>query len=327
MLGKDLSANLFDRDKAQKRIKDARLVFTTCIGAGLGLLRNESFDVVIVDEASQQTEPATLVPLVKGCKRVILVGDHVQLRPTVQKHAILADYDVSLFERIYNMSPESQVGKVLLNTQYRMHRAICNFSAIEFYNGKLKTDVPNHTRPLPPSSFPWPADKRMVWVECDSAEDLGYQSKANKGQVEICKSIIKLLHTSPSNKILSSVSSPASASPSASPPSIAILTPYTRQREALKSTIPGVEISSIDGFQGREADIVIFVTVRCNPHCDLGFLKDMRRLNVVMTRARTGVIVIGNRNTLTRSAQGVENIDDSKGAWKRLIESCAIVEL
>ena len=83
MLGKDLAANVAARRKAHKRIKDARLIFTTCVGAVLGLLRTESFDVVII-EAFQQTEPATLVPLVKGCSRARLGGDHVQLRANVQ---------------------------------------------------------------------------------------------------------------------------------------------------------------------------------------------------------------------------------------------------
>ncbi|RYP23845.1 hypothetical protein DL765_000922 [Monosporascus sp. GIB2] len=327
MLGKDLPANLPARRKAQKRIEDARLVFTTCIAAALGLLRTESFDVVIVDEASQQTEPATLVPLVKGCSRAILVGDHVQLRATVQHHAVLTGYDVSLFERHYNMPPRKGVAKVMLDTQYRMHRNICDFSATEFYNGKLKTAVPDHTRPIPPSLFPWPVNNRIVWIECASTEDVGRQSKANMGQVELCKKVIQLLRTSPSTTTPTSTSSPSSASAPASPPSIAILTPYARQKDALASAISNVEISSIDGFQGREADMVVFVTVRCNAHCDMRFLTDMRRLNVVMTRAKVGVVVIGNKNTLAGTAAGVEGIEESNTVWRRLIDKRAVVEL
>src|SRR4051812_11735033 len=98
MLNKDINQNLGARRKAQKRISESKFVFTTCIGAGLGLLRNEHFDTVIIDEASQQTEPASLVPMVKGCSRVILVGDHVQLRATVQPNAAVLGFDVSLFE-------------------------------------------------------------------------------------------------------------------------------------------------------------------------------------------------------------------------------------
>ena len=327
MLGKDLTANLPARRKAQKRIEDARLVFTTCIGAALGLLRTESFAVVIVDEASQQTEPATLVPLVKGCSRAILVGDHVQLRATVQQNAVLTGYDVSLFERHYNMPPRKGVAKVMLDTQYRMHRNICDFSATEFYNGKLKTAVPDHTRLLPASLFPWPMNNRMVWIECASTEDLGQKSKANVGQVELCRKVIQLLRTSPSITTPLLASSSSSASAPASPPSIAVLTPYTRQKDALASAISNVEISSIDGFQGREADIVIFVTVRCNSHCDMGFLSDMRRLNVVMTRAKVGVVVIGNNNTLAGTILDVDGIDESRTVWRRLVDKCAVVVL
>lgn len=321
MLGKDLNANLPARRKAQKRIKEARLVFTTCIGAGLGLLRSESFDVVIIDEASQITEPATLVPLVKGCSRAILVGDHVQLRATVQQNAVLTGYDVSLFERHYNIPEQEGVAKVMLDTQYRMHRSVCEFSSVEFYNSKLNTAVAENARPLPASLFPWPEGNRTVWVDCASTEALGQQSKSNAGQVELCKHVIHLLTTvAPGTGMGTSheVSKPA--------PSIVILTPYTRQKTLLASAIPNIDVSSIDGFQGREADIIVFVTVRCNVYGDLGFLTDMRRLNVVMTRARAGIVLLGSKSTVTGIAAGVDP-DESRMVWRRLIERCCVVDL
>ena len=292
------------------------MVFTTCIGASLGLLRNECFDVVVIDEASQQTEPATLVPLVKGCSRAILVGDHVQLRATVQKNGVLTGYDISLFERHYNMPEREGVGRVMLDTQYRMHRTICDFSSTEFYNDRLRTAVGNDSRSLPVSQFPWPKDNRLIWIECGSPEDLGQQSKANRGQTELCKRVVHLL-TSPGPDI-------ASGSSELQQPSIAILTPYTRQKEALGGAISNVEISSIDGFQGREADIVIFVTVRCNVSYEIGFLADMRRLNVVMTRAKCGVVIIGNKATLTGGTE-MEDLGESKKVWQRLVGRCQTV--
>jgi superfamily I DNA and/or RNA helicase len=331
MVGKELSNNFQAQRQAQKRIKEARLIFTTCAGAGLGLLRKESFDVVFIDEASQQTEPATLIPLVKGCSRAVIVGDHVQLRATVQKNAAVTDFDVSLFERHYNMPERKGVTKVMLDTQYRMHRDICDFSSVEFYNGALKTAVADHARPIPLSQFPWPQDKRLVWIECAAPEDLGSQSKANAGQVDVCKQVVKLLTAAPVQPEQTDTSAQQASVPL---PSIAILTPYTRQKQALQSSIPNTEISSIDGFQGREADIVIFVTVRSNIHYETGFLTDMRRLNVVMTRAKTGVIVIGNKMTLTGSGRLVvegesENTGDeeSKKVWTRLVGRCAALEL
>lgn len=319
ILGQDLTGNLPARRKAQKRIKEARLIFTTCIGASLGVLRDENFDVVLVDEASQQTEPATLVPLVKGCSRAILVGDHVQLRATVQQNAVLTGYDISLFERHYNMQEREGVAKAMLDTQYRMHRTICHFSSTEFYKDRLKTAVGDDSRPLPVSQFPWPKDNRLVWVECGSSEDFGRQSKANPGQTELCKRVVQLL-TSPASNTTSRFSE-------LQRPSIAILTPYTRQKEALSGAISNIEISSIDGFQGREADIVIFVTVRCNVSCDIGFLADMRRLNVVMTRAKCGVVIIGSKSTLTGCMEVGGDLEESKRVWQRLVDRCQMVPI
>lgn len=105
MMGKDLNENHSARREAHKRIKSSRIIFTTCIGANLGLLRNESFAYVVIDEASQQTEPETIVPLVKECEEVVLVGDHVQLRATTQQHSKALGFDMSLFKRLYQ-APE-----------------------------------------------------------------------------------------------------------------------------------------------------------------------------------------------------------------------------
>lgn len=316
MIGKEVNESFAARRKAQARIKKARLVFTTCIGSGLGLLRTEKFDTVIIDEASQQTEPASLVPLVKGCAKAVLVGDHLQLRATVQQHAAIQGFDVSLFERLYT---KDTIGaqKVMLDSQYRMHREICHFSSREFYESNLHTAVPDEARPLPDSDFPWPVspgnakDKgRMIFVQCSTTEDLGRQSKSNKGQAAVCANICKRLMTQ-------SLLGPKPDSDNAlSLPSIAVLTPYTAQAELLGRMLPsGMPISSIDGFQGREADIIIFVTVRCNLKAEIGFLKDLRRLNVVMTRARAGCIVIGDRTTLTTGSED----EESTSVWKRLL--------
>lgn len=316
MVGKEVNENFAARRKAQARVKKSRLVFTTCIGSGLGLLRTEKFDTVIIDEASQQTEPASLVPLIKGCTKAVLVGDHLQLRATVQPHAAIQGFDVSLFERLYTKDTAG-AQKVMLDSQYRMHREICNFSSREFYGSNLHTAVSDAARPLPDSDFPWPVspnnfkDKgRMIFVQCSTTEDLGRQSKSNKGQAAICAEICKRLMNP-------RLADPKPGSISTLPlPSIAVLTPYTAQAELLGRTLPsGIPVSSIDGFQGQEADIIIFVTVRCNLKAEIGFLKDLRRLNVVMTRARAGCILIGDRTTLTTGSEE----EESTSVWKRLL--------
>jgi regulator of nonsense transcripts 1 len=304
---------------------------------------------VIIDEASQQTEGASLVPLVKGCQKAILVGDHVQLGATVQKHAILQQFDISLFERLYTQQKSadpnlkdggtrssSPIAKAMLDTQYRMHESICRFSSHEFYESKLRTGISNNARSLPACNFPWPSavstasgqavasgeeQARMIFVKCSTLEDLGRKSKSNEGQAKICLEVCKMLCTevtegSKKPKLL--------ATPKL--PFIAVLTPYSRQVELLKSKLshfPNVEVSSIDGFQGREADIVVFVTVRCNTHNEIGFLKDLRRMNVALTRARAAVIVIGHRATLTMGTADPESME----VWKRLLGELVEVQI
>ena len=331
MVGKEIYSSDSAMNKARKQIKNCRLVFSTCAGAGLGLLRSQDFDTVIIDEASQQTEPASIIPLVKGCKKAILVGDHVQLGATVKRHASLHDFDVSLFERLYKQdNSEAQgIAKVMLDTQYRMHESICSFSSREFYENKLQTNVPDNTRPLDPSMFPWPIptdrhkrENRMVFVECSTNEDMGQTSKANRGQVDLCHRICTLVCTIAEE----SRETKFAANSASRKQSVAVLTPYSRQAELLKarlSSFTNVEVSSIDGFQGREAEIVVFVTVRCNVKCNIGFLKDLRRMNVALTRARSGVIVIGNRSTLTMGETDL----GSTAVWKRLLSELTEVRL
>ena len=291
MVGKDLNEHPAARKQAQKRVDEARMVFTTCAGASLGLLRALWFPVVVIDEASQQVEPQSLIPLSKGCRKAVLVGDHVQLRATVHPHAQLQSFDVSLFERLYTMNsseetPEktspagpSSFCKVMLDTQYRMHASICAFSSRQFYKGRLKTAVADSQRPLP-TGFPWRCASggseaaRLVFVQCSHPEDLGGRSKNNKGQVAVARSACaKLLATG------STVGGIVEQEQQEQLPSftVAVLTPYTATVKELQSNIPSsVVVSSIDGFQGQEADVVIFVTTRCNLEGDIGFLRDMR---------------------------------------------------
>ncbi|KAF3941986.1 Helicase [Dactylella cylindrospora] len=326
-VGKELSQNFKARREAMERLQNARLVFTTCAGAGLGLLRDLSFPIVIIDEASQQAEPMSLIPLVKGCEKAILVGDHVQLRATVRKHAKAADFEISLFERLYTSSLPN-IQKVMLNVQYRMHPEICKFPSYEFYEGKLFSADSCQERPLPKSSFPWPEDSRCVFIPCAVPEDFGRRSKGNEGQAYICKAVWRLLTAG-------------------APASIAILTPYSRQVTILKTLLPSsVTISSIDGFQGQEADIIIYVTVRSNLHGEIGFLEDMRRLNVALTRAKAGLIIIGNELTLKSTVVSTTLVDRndavieegekpmsfavdpaSKAIWQRLLKMLTIVEI
>ncbi|KAF5671892.1 nonsense-mediated mRNA decay protein [Fusarium denticulatum] len=333
MAGHEIHTDYKAMKKAVEMVKQSDTIFTTCIGAGIGLIRLEVFDIVIVDEASQQTEPSSIVPLVKGCSQAILVGDHVQLRPTVNQTALALDFDVSLFGRLYTEAKNSKgidgLRKLMLDTQYRMHPRLCDFSSGQFYEGKLKSGITSSARPPIKSDFPFPPARvtfqkggsgmgmqdyeRAIFINCDAKEIPGQKSKENRGQGELCLHICKLL-----------TSGPETDSP---PHSIVVLTPYTRQAEVLKrmlSSIPSkIEVSSIDGFQGREADTIVFVTVRCNESRETRFLKDMRRMNVALTRARSALIIVGNRVTLT---EGMAN-EESAVMWRKLLGSLTEVKL
>ncbi|KAL2760162.1 hypothetical protein ACRALDRAFT_2056344 [Sodiomyces alcalophilus JCM 7366] len=334
MAGQEIYNDHAAMRQAKKKVKESRLIFTTCMGAGLGLLRGLSFGFVIIDEASQQTEPASLVPLTKGCCKAILVGDHVQLRPTVRQHATSVGFDVSLFERLYRNEGRGAPAKVMLDTQYRMHPRICSFISEQFYDSKLLTGISERDRVPVQSAFPWPEARlggpekqiaaggvpppRMVFLECAAREELGQKSKLNKAQGEMCLRVCQMLLASDG---MAGQGRPAAAQ------SIAVLTPYTRQAEFTKQLLSGltggIEVSSIDGFQGREADIVVFITVRCNENREIGFLTDMRRMNVALTRCRSGLIVIGNRATLT----GAEPELESTIMWRRLLNHAAETSL
>lgn len=347
MVGQEIHANRKALDQAKKKVENCGIIFTTCIGSGLGLLRSQFFDIVIVDEASQQTEPASLVPLVKGCEKAILVGDHVQLRPTVHQHSLAMEFDKSLFERLITqptennknaspLAPAPFLARLMLDTQYRMHPSICAFSSSEFYDNNLLTGIPHTSRPLFNSAFPWPTSPtdpsdlaRMVFIDDSSREDLGGKSKTNKGQADLCLHICQLLCTpSPHNTASATDVSATEAQ------SITVLTPYARQVELLKRLLSSlsskVEVSSIDGFQGREADVVVLVTVRCNESKEIGFLKDLRRMNVALTRARSGVVVVGNRETLTGTTSNTQeqrDDEEEKGLWRRLLGGLVTVRL
>ncbi|KAF8760213.1 AAA domain [Rhizoctonia solani] len=327
--------------KAEKRVRDSTIVFTTCAGAGLGVLRRFKFQVVLIDEASQITEAAALIPITKGCQKAVLVGDHVQLRPTVRPQAKALDYDVSLLERLYTGPERMGMSRIMLDTQYRFPAALARFPSKEFYNSSLRTGVPDDGfaekfEQLAQTAFPWPRETERgpnslntnVFVSCKSEESYGRSSKENIGQAEVVVRTLKLLRTR------------RDATDESTPPpalTIAILSPYSRQVKLLKGMLDkdstlskNTEVHSIDGFQGREAEIIIFTTVRSNPSGDIGFLEDERRLNVALTRAQLGRIIIGNEDTLgyahSREQGDADTSEDMtrKGneIWRRAIKDC-----
>jgi superfamily I DNA and/or RNA helicase len=265
----------------------------------------------------------------------------VQLRPTVKPIGKALEFDRSLFERLYTGPLYRLLSKTMLRvsdhlhlipfprktahryfqTQYRFSEAVAKFPSTEFYEGRLETGsrLDEAIASLARSSFPWPVIEHkvspVIFVPCTSEEDRGRSSKSNLGQVNLVKYILNLLRT-PTETLQSDTERPSNEelSNNLRQISIAILTPYSRQVKLLQENIKLGEntvVSTIDGFQGREADIVVFTTVRSNIEGDLGFLDDERRLNVAWTRPKLALILVGDKRTL-----------GTNGLWKRAIDAC-----
>ena len=208
--------------------------------------------------------------------------------------------------------------------QYRFSAAVAHFPSQEFYEGRLQTGTPREAEiaaTLGISSFPWPhADENggritpVVFVPCTSEEDYGRSSKSNAGQVALVKHIVSLLRT-PLERGGDNDNDHRARLQGLT---IAVLTPYSRQVQLLRQTLPGaldVVVSTIDGFQGREGDVVVFSTVRCNAEGEIGFVEDERRLNVAWTRPRLGLVIVGDRRTLEANSR----------LWRRALAACAEV--
>ena len=249
------------------------------------------FRTVLIDEASQTTEPETIVPLVHGTERVILVGDHLQLQPVViSLQAKACNYDRSLFERLITLGMKTQ----LLSVQYRMHPALSEFSSNAFYDGALQNGIhaSERTRNF---NFPWPrSDKPMMFWAASGSEDPGSSGRSLQNRVE-------------ANYVEAVVARLFACGVQGS--RIGVITPYDSQRSLFMQMFNRhsskaddqfkmVEVASVDEFQGREKDYIVFSCVRSNSIGVLGFLTDYRRLNVALTRAKYGIVIVGDPNTL-----------------------------
>ncbi|PIA47781.1 hypothetical protein AQUCO_01400405v1 [Aquilegia coerulea] len=283
-----------DRDSIRASVLDeAAIVFSTLGFSGsLFSKLNQMFDVVIIDEAAQAVEPATLVPLGNGCKQVFLVGDPVQLPATViSPTAERFGYGMSLFKRFQKAGYPVQ----MLKTQYRMHPEIRYFPSHEFYNGELE-DGP---RVKDETEQPWHRFRCFgPFVFFDIADGVesqpsGSGSWVNEAEVEFVLLMYHRLVTK--YKVLKGSSQ------------VAIISPYRHQVKLLRDRFRNtfgvesdklVDINTVDGFQGREKGVAIFSCVRANENKGIGFVQDFRRMNVGITRARFSVLVVGSASTL-----------------------------
>ncbi|KAJ5553419.1 hypothetical protein N7504_006681 [Penicillium tannophilum] len=273
---------------------NADVICCTCVGAGDPRLAKFKFRTVLIDESTQSAEPECMIPLVLGCKQVVLVGDHQQLGPVIMnKKAAKAGLNQSLFERlvILGCSP------IRLNVQYRMHPCLSEFPSNMFYEGSLQNGITIADRLRRDVDFPWPMidDPMMFW--------------SNLGNEEISASGTSYLNRTEATNVEKIVTRFFKAG--VQPGGIGIITPYEGQRSYIVSSMQAngtfkkehykeIEVASVDAFQGREKDYIILSCVRSNDHQGIGFLSDPRRLNVALTRARYGLVILGNPKVLSK---------------------------
>ncbi|XP_043192907.1 regulator of nonsense transcripts 1-like [Amphibalanus amphitrite] len=280
---------------AEKELLEAAdVICCTCVGAGDPRLARLRFQSILIDESMQATEPECMVPVVLGAKQLILVGDHCQLGPVVMcKRAARAGLSQSLFERLVVLG----IRPFRLEVQYRMHPALSRFPSDFFYEGSLQNGVVADERKLKTVDFPWPQQETPMFFFVTS------------GQEEIAGSGTSYLNRTEAANVEKVVTRFLKAG--LKPEQIGVITPYEGQRSYLVTTMQyqgslhaklyqEVEVASVDAFQGREKDVIIMSCVRSNEHQGIGFLNDPRRLNVALTRARFGIIIIGNPKVLSK---------------------------
>lgn len=283
------------RRAAERRLLDAAdVVCATCVGAGDPRVARMRFQSILIDEGMQSTEPECMVPVVLGARQLILVGDHCQLGPVVMcKKAAKAGLSQSLFERLVVLG----IRPFRLEVQYRMHPELSRFPSDFFYEGSLQNGVSAEERRLHKIDFPWPRPDRPMFFY------------VTQGQEEIAGSGTSYLNRTEAANVEKLTTRFLKAG--VRPEQIGIITPYEGQRSYLVQHMQyqgslhaklyqEIEVASVDAFQGREKDIIIMSCVRSNEHQGIGFLSDPRRLNVALTRAKYGLIVVGNPKVLSK---------------------------
>ncbi len=280
----------------------ADVITATLVGANHYTVRHLPFKTVVIDEAAQAIEPACWIPILKA-KRVVMAGDHQQLPPTIKSaEAARGGLTQTLMEKCMALHPEAVV---LLQVQYRMHQTIMNFSSQEFYNNQLQAhnSVAEHLL--------FPGDKPLHFIDtagCGFEEKIEGTSISNDEEahflVKQLEHFVNVLNPFYTGKAF---------------PTIGVVSPYKHQVEILKNgvqqssmlqpVVASITVNTIDSFQGQERDAVFISLTRSNTDSIIGFLSELRRMNVAMTRARKKLVVIGDSATLSQSSFYADFID------------------
>lgn len=306
-------------EKTEEYIMDdllgkAEVITATLVGANHFSIRKRSFDTVVIDEAAQALEPACWIPILKA-KKMVMAGDHFQLPPTIKSEEAAKELGTTLMEKLVQLHPEAVV---LLQQQYRMHNRIMGFSSREFYKGQLIADASVAT------SLMFPGDEPFLFIDTAGC---GFDEKQEGSGMSNPEEALFLL-----NHLTGYLQLLATHYPGDPFPSTAVIAPYRHQvelmkemvaaSEALRPWLPVISVNTIDSFQGQEREVVYISLTRSNSDSVIGFLREVRRMNVAMTRAKRKLVMIGDGSTLSQFRfyddliQYAQLHDAYKSAWE-----------
>lgn len=296
----------------QQILDSSQVLCATLSGSGHEMFKNLNveFETVIIDEAAQCVELSALIPLKYGCTKCILVGDPKQLPPTVlSQSAARYGYDQSLFVRMQQNHPNEVH---LLDTQYRMHPEISAFPSAEFYEGKLYDgDDMGRLRLQPWHEAKLLGPYRFFDVEGVQERGRKGQSLVNTNELEVAMQLYSRFKLDYPDCDLKG--------------KVGIITPYKAQLFALRDRFANrfgdgifddIEFNTTDAFQGRECEIIIFSCVRASPRGGIGFMTDIRRMNVGLTRAKSSLWILGDSRALVQGEFWAKLIKDAKARYR-----------
>lgn len=315
----EASSIMKEVEKTEQYITDdilakAQVVAATLVGAAHYSIRQRSFEIAVIDEAAQALEPACWIPVLKANK-IIMAGDHCQLPPTIKsREAAENGFEQTLMEKAVGLHPEVVV---LLEQQYRMHHDIMEFSSGKFYDRALVADATVAKALLFEDDIP------LMFIDtagCGFEEKTEGKSISNPEEAAfLVKQLTHYLHSVQQKNIQSL-------------PSVAVISPYRHQVELLKEFVHSnaelkkftdtITVNTIDSFQGQEKDIVYISLTRSNADNKIGFLSEVRRMNVAMTRAKKKLVVMGDSATLSQYEfyadfiRYAENKNGYSSAWE-----------
>ncbi len=308
-----------------EQLEKTQVIACTLTGASSKLLRDKRFSTVFIDEAAQALEPACWIPILRA-DRIILAGDHHQLPPTVKSKAPeMEALKYTLFEKCIELHPECSV---MLNTQYRMHEHIMNFSSRKFYKGELQADETVASTLLLPDPDEVILSQAFTFIDtagCGFNEILNLEtlSLSNPEEAHLLLKHLSML-----------VERAEQLKHSLKDVRFAIISPYKQQViliDELLLSYPSlaplkdrIAVKTVDGFQGQEKEVVYISLTRSNENAEIGFLSDIRRMNVAMTRAKQKLVIIGDSATMGQHPfykellDYTESIHSYHSAWEFL---------